>query len=231
VISFLRISTVLVAVAGLCSGAEAGTLEVGVYGGGNGSLPSSLTISNGVASQTDVITWSGQPFSPPIYYGGKITYWPDALPDWGFGIEYTHAKVFADIPGSGVASTYSVLEFTDGLNQVNLNVFRKWELDPHLRAYIGVGAGLNIPHVEVTTLPGSVIGSSETFQYEVAGPVVQAVAGMSYEVFDNLRVFGEAKLAYSTVNAQLAGGAGQLQTDNVTGHLLVGLSYSFDTRR
>ena len=93
---------------------------------------------------------------------------------------------------------------------------------------VGAGAGLSIPHVEVTTLPWSIVGESKTFEYQIAGGVVQALAGLSYEFADNWRLFGEYKLSYSWNKAQLSGDVGTFETNLVTHHVLAGVSYAFD---
>lgn len=206
----------------------AGELEIGVYGGFNESAHSIATLSGAGGTQEDTIGWQGKSFVAPWYYGVRAIYWSERVEDWGVGLDFTHAKAYADIEGSGIGDTYSVLEFTDGLNHLTANVFRKWDFDSGLRVYGGAGLGIGIPHVEVTTLPGSVAGASETFEYQVTGWVAQATAGASYEFTPGVRIFGEYKLAYSINEAQLAGGAGTFSTNLVTHQVLTGVSISFD---
>jgi lipid A oxidase len=207
--------------------AQAGELEIGAYGGLNESHDSQGVLSDGVVEQTADVSWDGISFTPPIYYGARLTYWFDTLPDWGFGLDYTHAKVYADLDGAGVAGNYDRLEFTDGLNLVTANLFFKKDFTEAFRGYVGAGAGLSIPHVEVDTRAGTVVGETSTFEYQLTGPAFQGIVGASYEVFDNLRVFGEYKLSYSVNEARLDGG-GTFSTDIVSHHVLAGLSYSFD---
>ncbi|RUT31208.1 lipid A oxidase [Arsenicitalea aurantiaca] len=209
--------------------AGAQEIEFGIYGGLNESAHSKAILSNGTDELVDYVTWEGKSFEASYYYGVKVTYWPEAMADWGFGIDFTHAKAYADLADSGMDLDYSVLEFTDGLNQLTLNAFRKFEFGNGLRAYGGFGAGISIPHVEITTTAANpVVANSETFEFQVTGGVVQAVAGASYEFVEDWRVFGEYKLAYSWNEAQLAGNAGTFSTNLVTHHVLGGVSYSFD---
>ncbi len=208
--------------------AQAGELEISAYGGGNSTQDSEGTLSNGSMSRTDTITWDGKSFDPPIYYGVRVTYWPEAMPDWGVALDLTHAKSYADIPGSGVDGTYDRLEFTDGLNLLTLNGLRRFQVGGKTDLYAGVGAGLTIPHVEVTTTPASLTGPSSTFGYQVTGWTAQAMVGLSYEVVDNLKVFGEYRIAYSSNEATLDGGAGTFSSDMTTHHAAIGLSYAFD---
>jgi lipid A oxidase len=208
--------------------ASAGELEVGVYGGMNESHGSRGELSDGTTTQEGDFDWQGRSFDAPIYYGAKVTYWPDSLQNWGFGIDFTHAKVYADLDAGDAPGNYTTLEFTDGLNLLTANAYYKHDWGNGFRAYGGAGLGINIPHVEITTTAATVVGPSETFEYQVAGPALQAVAGASYEVFDNWRVFGEYKLSYASVDAELAGGAGSFNTDIVSHHLLAGISFAFD---
>ncbi len=212
----------------LGSVAAAGEIELSGGLGYNWSPHSMATLTaSGGASQTDTIAWDGDSFNPAVYYAVRLMYWSDSLADWGFGVDYTHAKVKAKRAESGVDSTYSWLEFTDGLNIVTANVFRKWDFDA-ARVYVGAGAGVSIPHVEIDTLPGSIVGASSIREYEIAGPAVQAVAGASYEVFPGARVFGEYKLAYTVNTTTLGQGAGTFSTNLVNHQIVAGISFAID---
>jgi lipid A oxidase len=37
--------------------------------------------------------WEANPFDMPVYWGARGTYWLES--NWGFGLEYTHAKAYA----------------------------------------------------------------------------------------------------------------------------------------
>ena len=71
------------------------------------------------------------------------------------------------------------------------------------------------------------VGATETFEYQITGPAFQGIVGASYQLFDNVRVFGEYKLSYSVNEAQLNGG-GTFSTNFTSHHVLAGISYSFD---
>ena len=90
--------------------------------------------------------------------------------------------------------------------------------------YAGLGAGIAIPHVEFQEVEGP-----RTFEYQVAGPVVQALAGADVAVNDWFSVFGEYKLSYSHVEADLKGG-GALKTEIVTNQIVLGASLRFGRR-
>ncbi|GHA31072.1 lipid A oxidase (Involved in formation of 2-aminogluconate) protein [Devosia pacifica] len=207
----------------------AGSLEIGVYGGLNESLSSTGTLSNGVVEQDYDVDWQGLSFDAPIYYGANLTLWPDAMPDWGFQLDFTHAKAYADFSDPDIAADYSRLEFTHGLNLVTANVLRKWETGQGLRFYAGGGAGVAVPHVEIETRASSIVGDSGTFEYQAAGPALQGIVGASFEVLDNLRLFGQYKLSYAPITAELSDGSSSFSTDFVSHHVAAGLSYSFDS--
>jgi lipid A oxidase len=206
--------------------ALAGQLEIGLYGGMNESSHTYAELSDGIVTEGGYFKWEGNSFEMPIYYGAKATYWLDTMP-WGFGIDFTHAKAYADLDQLGGPGNYTTLEFTDGLNLVTANAYYRHDWDSGLRVYGGGGAGVAIPHVEVTTTANTVVGETETFGYQLTGPAFQAVVGGSYEFADNWRVFAEYKLSYAVVDADLDGG-GSFSTDFTSHHVLAGLSYAFD---
>ncbi len=162
--------------------------------------------------------WEGRPFEAPPYYGLRVTYWHNA--DWGYGVELNHAKVYADdetLDDNG----FTDLEFTDGINLLTVNGYRRWQDETRRwTPYVGAGVGLAIPHVDVE------IGASETFEYQITGPAVVWLGGVSYDVNDRWAVFGEYKGSFSMNEADLEGG-GTLETDIVTNALNLGLTYKF----
>jgi lipid A oxidase len=216
------------AVLALAGSVAAGELEVGLYGGMNESSHTYGELSNGTDTQGEFFEWEGRSFEGPIYYGARLIYWPDSFENWGFGVDFTHAKAYADLDELGAPGNFTRLEFTDGLNLLTANVLYKHEWDSGLRLYGGAGLGVNIPHVEIDTTAATVVGPSETFEYQVAGAAVQGVVGASYEFAEDWRVFGEYKLSYASVDADLAGGAGSFSTDFTSHHVLAGISFSFD---
>ncbi|SFZ86583.1 Outer membrane protein beta-barrel domain [Devosia enhydra] len=184
------------------------------------SIATLTSSSSPFDSRTDTLSWDGASFDPAPYYTVRLTYWSESLADWGFGIDYTHAKAVAKRAESGVDDTYSWLEFTDGLNLITANVFHKWDWDA-ARVYVGGGAGIAVPHVEIDTTAGSIIGETSTREAQIAGPAIQLVAGASYEVFPGVRAFGEYKVAYSVNDTVLGGGVATFST-NLVNHQIVG---------
>jgi len=188
------------------------------------------------------VTWDDRSFENPLYWGVRLTYWLPRASNWGVGLDFTHAKIHADLNASvrvsgvraGTAvdareplgNSFSVLAMSHGFNQLTLNGLYRWRgLGGHwsrLTPYVGIGAGLAYPHVEVTT------GGSVTDEYQLAGWVASSMAGLKYQLGRNLAVFGEFKVSYTDVHADLAGGGG-LETAVWTRHLNIGISYDFKT--
>ncbi|KAA9006660.1 outer membrane protein [Histidinibacterium aquaticum] len=164
-----------------------------------------------------LVGWEGRSFSPPPYYGFRATWWQsDRL---GYGLDFTHSKVYGgdDVEDAG----YDTLEFTDGLNIATANVYYRWpeRLGP-LTPYVGAGAGIAVPHVEVEK------NGSSTYEYQYTGPAVTLIAGASYPLSDSWAVFGELKSTMSWNEAELSSG-GTLESRIVTNALNVGVSYNF----
>ena len=110
--------------------------QVGGYGGWNGSFDSDihLTQPGGTNMTLNDVPWDGDSFGAPPYWGIRGTYWFNNAPNWGFMVDYHHAKVIADQdavvsvsgtrdgipvgPKDRVGNTFETMEFTDGLRAV-----------------------------------------------------------------------------------------------------------------
>ena len=194
--------------------------ELGFYGGFQTAPDSSVSFSDaGGRKKKDFNAgWEGKSFTPPLYWGLRGLRWSEA--GWGLGAEFTHAKVDADNETLS-KSGFQRLEFTDGLNILTANAFRQWgHADSRLTPYLGAGFGVSIPYVEVD---GN--GVSER-GYQLAGPAVRLVGGMSYALIDGLSLFSEYNGTYSQNSADLGAGA-TLKTNVITNAINVGISYRF----
>lgn len=195
-------------------------VELSFYGGWQGAQPSDVAIRGDTVLPDDDFTagWDGRSFEAPIYYGLRATWWTSE--SLGFGIDINHAKVYAD-DATLAAAGLDHLEFSDGLNILTVNAYRRWdEALGGLTPYVGGGIGLSFPHVEVVD-PGT-----RTWEYQIAGPAVAWMAGVSYPVNDRWSVFGEYKGTYSQNEAELDTG-GTLSTDIITNSLNLGVSFNF----
>ena len=219
---------VALAVAGVCisSVPALAEMQVSVYGGANWNFSSDVKLSGapGLADDNRSVDWDGASFGMPPYWGVRGTYWLSKSSSWGFAIDYTHQKASADI-NFGADDTYDRLEFTDGNNLVMFEVLYRFNpmMKGALVPYVGAGAGLTIPHVEVTLDPPN---STRTFEYQCCGAAAQILAGLEYKLNGTWSLFTEAKLSYSHVSADLNGG-GELETDLWSPAVAVGLTYRF----
>jgi lipid A oxidase len=171
------LSTLLVLAATLVL-APAATAQwsIGVYGGSDWTLDSDVQLqapgSNTGVELSDV-PWRSEPGTSPPYYGVRATCWFSETPNWGVGLDFTHAKMFGKldhtvqasgtIGGTPVSapvrldSVFQNLSFSHGHNLLTFNVYRRWFAggvrdDSFLgrtKPYVGGGLGIAIPHVEV----------------------------------------------------------------------------------
>lgn len=199
---------------GLASAAPAlAETELSFYGGYQ-TAPHSVIETDLYGS--DTVGWLGKSFTPPPYYGVRVTKWQEN--GFGWGVEVNHAKVYADNPAD---YGFERLEFTDGLNLVTVNAFQRLKPFKKITPYIGAGVGVAVPHVDVRPT-----GGAHTFGYQLTGVAVQWVAGASLPLNERWKAFAEYKGSYSQHHVKLDG-AGKLDTNMITNALNIGISYSF----
>jgi lipid A oxidase len=243
--------TVLGVAVCLANAASAGTLQVSVYGGWNGSFNSDANFTGPNTDWTvHNIPWDGVSFAKSggaPYYGYRLTYWPTAWHNFGIALDYTHAKIRAvrdatvsysgtingvnDSTTNGSAQIqdlFDVLEYTDGLNLIFADGLYKLRTVGMFHPYVGAGLGISIPHVEETGVGG---GSGtppfhRTFAYEFGGAAAEGLIGADVQLTKRISVFGEYKLSWAKVDSPLTGGY-RIHTTTITNHLLAGLSFSF----
>ncbi len=230
---------------GLSSVANA-EFDGGLYFGKSSSQASDvhLSLPNNTNLTFSNVSWDDKSFENPVYWGLRLTYWLPQAQHWGIALDFTHAKIHADLNatvqvrgirgGSAVntqeplRNTFAELAMSHGYNQLTLNAFYRWPIQSRqsrdglsdLTPYVGVGAGIAYPHVEVTT------AGSVTDEYQIAGMVVNGMAGINYELSKSLAMFGEYKLSYADMHAELVGG-GSLDTKLWTSHFNLGVIYHF----
>lgn len=195
-------------------------VELSFYGGAQSAPHSTVDISGDDVIPTDdfFVGWEGRSFDAPPYYGIRATIWNS--PTFGYGLDFTHNKIYpqdGDLPEG-----FDRLEFTDGLNTLTVNAYRRWQNQwGSLTPYVGGGLGVSIPHVEV-----EFEGAEETRGYQLTGPAATWIAGASYPIADDWSVFGEYKGTYTVNSADLDSG-GTLETDVITNAVNVGVSFRF----
>lgn len=184
-----------------------------IYSGAQGAADSRIEDSLG----SFITGWEGHSLKSPPYYGLRLTRWrPDGI---GYGFEINHAKVYSDDPAS---HGYDRLEFTDGLNIVTVNLWKRWPARRSgLVPYVGAGLGVAVPHVDIQPA-----GEAHTFGYQLTGPAAQIVAGASYPLAGNWSLFGEVKGTWSRHRVDLDSG-GVLRTEITTHAVNFGLNWQF----
>jgi lipid A oxidase len=213
-----------VAIAALCLSPLSASAEtqLSFFGGANWNFSSDVSLDAPGVQDGRSVDWDGGSFSMPPYWGVRGTYWLGR--NWGVAVDYIHAKALADIDFVADA-TYDRLEFTDGNNLLLFELLYRFSptFNGTVVPYVGVGAGVTIPHVEVTLDPG--VGG-KTYEYQLAGPAAQLMAGLEYKLSERWSVFTEFKLSYSSISADLTGG-GTLETDLWSPQLAIGVTYRF----
>lgn len=194
-------------------------VQLSFYGGLQSAPASDISIRDPEIGSDDFSqNWEGRSFDAPPYYGIRATRWKS--PTFGYGLDFAHNKVYPDGP---LRDGYEVLEFTDGLNTLTINAYRRWnDAIGDVTPYVGGGIGIALPHVEVT----NDTGTSETFGYQLTGPAATWVAGASVPISDRWSVFGEYKGTFSSNTADLESG-GTLETDIFTNAVNFGVSFDF----
>lgn len=196
-------------------------VELSFYGGIQDAPASDVTIrgDGAIPDQSFEQDWEGRSFDAPVYYGLRATNWRS--PTFGIGVDFTHNKIYPtddDLPAG-----FEVLEFTDGLNTLTVNAYRRWNGGfGGLSPYVGGGLGISMPHVEVT----AVGVTPETYGYQLTGPAATWIAGASMPISDRMSVFGEYKGTFTSNTADLDTG-GTLETDVFTNAVNLGVSFNF----
>ncbi|GBF26542.1 hypothetical protein MnTg02_01583 [bacterium MnTg02] len=222
-------------------------LLFGGYVGANYTSASSVFLKQ--PDQTDMrldgVHWIGKPFKAPIYYGvrglarqqGHI--WLSAM------VDFTHIKAVAErqkkvrqggqrsgaaVPEEeSLSQTFDRLDFTHGHNLLTLNgVLGRPIFGERFIPYIGLGSGVAISHVEVTRKGKP--REERTFEYQIAGPVLQFILGCEVRVSERFALFFEYKLSIAAIGADLTGG-GSLTTNLWTHQGVSGVLIRIGLRR
>jgi lipid A oxidase len=239
-VSWIGVAFLLVGLYPLSAQAE---WMVSLYGGIAHTLASNVTLqeSGNTHLAFHEVPWDDDSFKEPQYFGLRLTYWLDRQSPWGLAVDFAHAKMIAEldervsVTGSregkfvnateALGDSFLKLEFSHGHNLLTANILYRWFARSHpprlgrLQPYVGLGAGVAIPHVEVG------IGLFSTGDYQFAGPGLQALAGLNVNLMKSLSVFAEVRLSYAHLDVDLQGG-GSLETDAWTYHFNIGLSLS-----
>jgi len=188
-------------------------VELSFYGGGQTVPSSDVAIRDQPSGSSDFgADWDSTPF-----LGLRATQWRS--PSFGIGIDFARNSVGAS--EDSLPSGYTELEFTDGVNTLTVNAYRRWSnVVGDLTPYLGGGIGVALPRVEVMG------DGTETDKIQLTGPAATLIAGASMPITDQWSFFGEYKGTISANTADLDSG-GTLETDVLTNALNVGVSFNF----
>lgn len=189
--------------------------QLGFYGGVPHTLPSDVTIKKANVHDFTIkdVQWEGKPFINPIYYGVRTSRW--LTPRNGVMLDFTHSKAIAlcDVPFAmegtlkgqpapaqgTVDEHFGKLEASHGHNMLTLNgLLRLPSPLVRLQPYVGLGAGITLPHMEV-----DIKGEKRTYEYQFAGPVGQALAGIELRL-PRVSLFLEYKFTLAPYDVPLS---------------------------
>ncbi|SDJ35330.1 outer membrane protein [Aliiruegeria lutimaris] len=189
------------------------------YLGSNASPDSTVEydFARGDGAQSTTVSWDGETFKFPPYFGLRAIWWFEDHPNWGVGIDNVHAKVAAD----PMPEEFTTLEFTDGVNMITGNVHYRFLNGTRFTPYVGAGVGITTPHVEATNTDGT----SETFWYQFGGFSARALVGLEARINDRWSVFGELKTAMFWIDVDLQYD-GWLETDIRSNQVAFGVNYT-----
>lgn len=224
----------------------AGEHLVGAYAGVSYTHPSTVHVRrpDGSGLYAGPVTWDGEPFRNPIYYGFRVATWAKGLPVGGM-IDFTHAKALArldeTVPATIIGAAeageagataaapesrrlgelFDKLEFSHGHNHLIFSGLYRLPLGTaRLSPYVGLGGGVSVPHVEIRETGRD----RRTYGYQIVGGAAQALFGVEVRLA-HTSVFIEYKLSYSRNAPELTDDAGgDFATNLFTHHLIGGMA-------
>jgi lipid A oxidase len=189
---------------------------IGAYGGISYTYPDTIRIKkDGSEVTVRGFDWIGKPFVAPIYYGARVWRW-SPFGRFGTMVDFTHAKAIAKpdsvaqfmgthngkpLPKSApIKDVFSKLEFSHGHNILTYNgLLRLGTIFGRVRPYVGVGAGVSLPHTEI----GFAKDNTRTFEYQFAGFAGQGIAGIEIDL-GQTSLFLEYKFTYAPHDVPLS---------------------------
>jgi len=189
------------------------------------------------------VSYKGQDFQSPPYYGARLTCFSSEKSHWGFGTEFFHAKLYLNtedtvrVTGTlagkpvdafeRVGNTINFFNLSHGLNFLTADAIyrglpgeRGKDFLGRFQPYVGVGVGAVIPHVE------AIVGGVGYEKYQWHGPGVQAFAGMNFDLTRHWSLFAEYKFSYANLD-HLSIPGGSIGITPLTHHIVSGISLRF----
>jgi lipid A oxidase len=191
---------------------------IGAYTGMPYHYPSTVRIGKD-GGPTDVtidpVEWYGDPFHNPIYYGARVAHWFTGGKA-GMMVDFIHSKAMAELdkeasftgtvdgtelpPRARIRDVVKKMEFSHGHNMLLFTgLARLPSLGARISPYVGAGAGVLLPHAEVTLKSDT----PRTYEYNYAGPAGQALAGVEIRL-SRMSFFVEYKFTYGAYDAPLS---------------------------
>ncbi|MCC7251495.1 hypothetical protein [Hyphomicrobium sp.] len=186
------------------------------YGGVPYTYPSDVSVTKtGLHDFTAKnVAWDGKPFVNPIYYGARIVHFGGSR--IGTMLDFTHSKTLARLdeeaaftgtlngaPAPERATLRDIfrrLEASHGHNMLTLNgLLRLPSFSLKLQPYVGLGAGVSLPHSEVQFANAD----KRTYEYQVAGFVGQALFGIELRT-SRMSYFLEYKFTFAPYEMPLS---------------------------
>ncbi|MFM7084021.1 MAG: hypothetical protein ACKOW3_03310 [Hyphomicrobium sp.] len=196
---------------------------VAAYGGAPYTYPSDVRVTELETKDFTVknVEWRGLPFINPIYYGARIVRWFSNARIGGM-LDFTHSKAIsvkdqkvlfqnnlqAETSSREVLikDIFHRLEASHGHNMLTMNgMLRLPSLSQVVSPYVGLGVGVSLPHAEVHLTEDS----SRTYEYQLAGPVGQALIGFEIRL-PVFSYFIEYKFTFADYRMPLSGQDGYI---------------------
>jgi len=184
------------------------------YFGAPYNVPLPLTINQNSYPEINLTAqWSAQPFTVPMYWNWRISYWKDNI---AWELEATHNKIFLENRPPEI-SEFSI---SHGLNTININYVRMYD-DFILR----FGAGIILAHPE-SQIRGKKLNESLglwDMGYYLTGPTLNFVIGKRFNILDKLFFQLDLKTNASYASVPVVDGDASLY--NLSFQLNFGLGY------
>jgi hypothetical protein len=215
-----------------------------VYLGSAHTISAPLLLTQPQAGNDLRLAWvdyRGESMTPPLYYGYRVSLFPQASSWIGVEGEFIHLKVYANTDRTtrmsgtlraeavdGMLPIRSVVErfsISHGLNLVVLNVVVRRTLHGRrdgrgeVELFGRAGIGPTLPHAEST------IDHVSREGYALGSPALQTATGLEIRVSKRLTVLAEYKLSRTRQTVDVD--RGEMRGSFVSHHVVVGIARHF----
>jgi len=194
---------------------------IGVYMGAAGTNSNTLTVTPASGSALTVadVTYKGEAFDSPVYYGGRVGWlpggsgWRSLSPE----VEWTHAKAIAQLDPT--AQDLNAFQQSHGLNLLLANLAYRTAPVCTARCTFVVrgGGGISTPHMEST------FRHQHQEQYQYGGVAWQLGAGVEYRLWRSVHALADVRVTRVS-EKELRGAGADISGAFVTRHVDFGLA-------